>query len=503
MKKSYTTDFVAQGIQFHTGAPTDYVVGYARYSSENQDYSSIEYQYEGIQSYCKRNNICLLKIFTDEAQTAKNDRRPAFQEMVEEAKSSPPWSKILVFDYTRYSRSIFDALHYLRIFEDNDIELISVTEPYCAVEDSAAFMSRMNAFVFSDVYSRDNAKKTRAGLKITANKGLSCGGTAPLGYDIVNQRYQINEHEAQAVRLIFDLYEKGYTYENIAKKLNERGYLSKKGLPFTKTSFTSILKQEKYTGVFIWDKASASDSYGRRNSNKHKPVREQTIIQDGCPAIISAEQFERVQEKRKNPKDYSVRKPNKHHYMLSGLKKMVCAECGAYMIGNVKTSGENQYFTYTCPNHRKKACSMKDIRTDKLDKLVAGNLVADLYTRGDIHKIFASMCYDDRYYLLKDRLQGIKSRMINVIKALESGCTDEIVSNLRELKAEEKNLSTQINKYEKDMEHIKSADLKSVVTAFGDTLINSDEPEIIDFLQENIATIIIGKDDITVTLNVA
>lgn len=503
MKKSYTTEFFPDGIPPLAEGQEEYVVGYARYSSENQDYSSIEYQYEGIQSYCNRNNLCLLKIFTDEAQTAKNDRRPSFREMASEAQNSPIWSKIIVFDYTRYARNIYDALHYLRIFEDNNVELISATEPYCAGEDSAAFMCRMNAFVYSDVQSKDNAKKTRAGLKITASKGLSCGGTAPLGYDIIDQHYQINKHEAEAVRLIYNLYEKGYTYENMAKKLNERGYLTKKGLPFTKTSFMSILKQEKYTGVFIWNKASAADSYGRRNSNKQKPISEQTIIPNGCPAIISTEQFERVQEIRSNPSKISNRKANKHHYMLSGLKRMVCAECGAYMVGNVKTSGKNQYFTYTCPNHRKKTCAMKDIRADKLDKLVVGNLVADLYTRGDIHKIFASMCYDDRYYILKDRLQGIESRSKNVMQALQSGCTDEVVSKLREINKEKTNLMTQINKYENDMNSLKSANLKSIVTSFGNTLKNSDDPEIHDFLQANIASIIVGNDDITVTFNVA
>ena len=503
MKKSYVTDFVAEGEAFHIGEPSEYVVGYARFSSENQDYSSIEYQYEGIKSYCKRNNMCLLKIFTDEAQTATNDRRLSFQQMVAEAKESPPWSKILVFDYTRYSRNIYDALNYLRVFEDNDIELVSVTEPYCAGTNSLAFISRITAFAYSAASSMDNSKKTHASMKVKAGKGLHCGGRPPLGYDIVNQHYQINEHEAEAVRLIFDLYEMGYTYKNIAMKLNERGYLNKNGDRFTERSFQSILTQKKYTGVYIWNRAVAADSYGRYNTHKQKPVEEQVHVPNAIPIIISREQFERVQQRRINKDGLKARRSNNHHYMLSGLKKMICAECGAYMVGTVKTSGKNVYYTYLCPNHKKKSCTMKDIRADKLDKLVAGNLVADLYTRSDIHKIFASMCYDERYYMLKDRLRGIEEKTRNVMRVVSRGCEDAAVVELRKLKKEKENLKSQINIYETKMEALKGGNLKGVVTSFGNSLIHSDEPEIIDFLQKNISSIIVDHDEITVTFNVA
>lgn len=503
MKKSYVTDFVAEGEVFHAGELTEYVVGYARFSSENQDYSSIEYQHEGIKGYCKRNNMCLLKIFTDEAQTATNDRRVSFQQMVAEAKGSPVWSKIIVFDYTRYSRNIYDALSYLRIFKDNGIELVSATEPYCAGEDSAAFMCRMNAFTYSAVSSMDNAKRTHAGMKVKASKGLFCGGKPPLGYDIVNQQYEINEQEAEAVRLIFDLYEKGYTYKNIARKLNKRGCLNKNGDCFNERSFQSILTQEKYTGVHVWNRAVAADSYGRHNTHKQKPIEEQIHVPDALPVIISREQFERVQRRRTNKDGLKARRSNSHHYMLSGLKKMICAECGAYMVGMVKTSGKNVYYTYSCPNHKKKTCSMKDIRADKLDKLVAGNLVADLYTRSDIHKIFASMCYDERYYILKDRLGGIEEKTRNVMKVVSRGCEDSAVAELRKLKNEKENLKSQISIYEAKMDVLNGGNLKGVVTSFGNSLIHSDEPEIVDFLQENISSIIVDHDEITVTFNVA
>ena len=45
------------------------------------------------------------------------------------------------------------------------------------------------------------------GLTENALKGKTCGGTPPLGYDLDERKYyKINEFEAQAVKLIFQLF---------------------------------------------------------------------------------------------------------------------------------------------------------------------------------------------------------------------------------------------------------------------------------------------------------
>lgn len=46
------------------------------------------------------------------------------------------------------------------------------------------------------------------------------GGIAPLGYDIIDKKYVINEQEASCVRLIYDMYNEGYSLTDIALKLN-------------------------------------------------------------------------------------------------------------------------------------------------------------------------------------------------------------------------------------------------------------------------------------------
>ncbi len=58
---------------------------YARYSSDNQREESIEAQLRAIKEYREKNNIQLVKIYTDEAKSATTDDRPAFLQMIKPA----------------------------------------------------------------------------------------------------------------------------------------------------------------------------------------------------------------------------------------------------------------------------------------------------------------------------------------------------------------------------------------------------------------------------------
>ena len=43
----------------------------------------------------------------------------------------------------------------------------------------------------------------------------------------------INQHEANIVKYIFESYAKGHGYRRIANALNHKGYVTKKGKPFS------------------------------------------------------------------------------------------------------------------------------------------------------------------------------------------------------------------------------------------------------------------------------
>ncbi len=59
---------------------------YARYSSDRQNEQSIAGQVEVCTEWAKKNDINIVQIYHDEALTGNNDKRPAFQQMIKDAK---------------------------------------------------------------------------------------------------------------------------------------------------------------------------------------------------------------------------------------------------------------------------------------------------------------------------------------------------------------------------------------------------------------------------------
>ena len=49
---------------------------YARFSSDNQREESIDAQVRAIKEYCQQNDIVLLRVFKDEAYSARTAKRP-------------------------------------------------------------------------------------------------------------------------------------------------------------------------------------------------------------------------------------------------------------------------------------------------------------------------------------------------------------------------------------------------------------------------------------------
>ena len=78
-------------------------------------------------------------------------------------------------------------------------------------------------------------------------------------------------------------------------------------------------------GVFVYNKTAKKDVFGKRNGHTYKDESEIIRIEDGIHAIISKEDFERVQEILKMRKKNLGANKAKENYLLTGLIK-----CGCY-----------------------------------------------------------------------------------------------------------------------------------------------------------------------------
>ena len=476
-----------------------FAVAYMRYSSDNQTENSIQYQRNAIIAYCYQKNITLLHEYVDEAFTATNDRRPQFQAMIKDALNKPEWDTILVYDLSRFARNNSDAVYYTNQLNDVDIELVSITQEFGNDNEGWLLAGVMN--LLNEYYSRNNGKTALAGMKVKAMDGKHCGGKPPLGYDLdVNKRLIINPTEAETVKLIFDMVEQNYSYNQIADFLNRKGYRTKSGNSFKKNSIISILQQEKYTGKFIWNRVKHKNSKGKGNSHAEKPLDEQVRKDDGCPVIISKEQFERVQNLIASRTRGRASSKSRHHYMLSGLKVLKCAECGSYMIGAIRNSHGNKYPVYYCPKHKNKECSVREIKTENLDKMVAKKVAYDFVKRSDLGEIFKRIELSKVAQSLRNRLLGKEKEISNLVK-VAAKCSDTmVIDKLKALSEERKAIEAEIARQEKNVTMIANSDEVAIGKKLARMLVESDDPDVKTYLSQNIEEILIDNENVKITL---
>ena len=87
------------------------VVIYARYSSHNQQETSIEGQLKVCHEFCERNNYTVIHEYIDRAISGRTDNRPDFLQMIQDS-ASRHFDFIIVYQLDRFSRNRYDSAHY-------------------------------------------------------------------------------------------------------------------------------------------------------------------------------------------------------------------------------------------------------------------------------------------------------------------------------------------------------------------------------------------------------
>lgn len=488
----------------------EYCAGYVRYSTINQKDISVEYQQQVIEDYCTRNKLILHNIYVDRAQSGTTDNRPGFQEMIADARTNPVWKKVIVYDYSRFSRDVEDAVHYTDLLYAYGIRLISVTEP-CGdtPEDKLAIHIK---HAINQYYADHCAEITFQGLRTVAQKTKHCGGTPPLGFDLdAEDLLVINPEEAALVKKIFDMYLNGTSLRNMAKILNDEGYKTKAGTPFTKNSFYGLLKQEKYTGLYVWNKSSAKfmskiiPGKPAHNSHRHKPIEEQIRIDSGCPQIIDLKTFQKVQELLAERAQGKSSTKARRHYFLSGLGVLKCGVCGRALEGRPRTCRGRKYNVYVCPNHIGKyaTCSNKELDATYVDDLVAKAVLRATFQTSwlpIINKELKNFSYDDT---LRRKLLGVERKISNVTKAIEMLPTQTLADRLPVLEQEKKELEEKLQETKGKAIKITDENLAATRKQLEEFLLTSPTPEARALLRSVIKEVKVDNDTINVTLNIA
>ena len=405
---------------------------YARYSDSKQGEGSIEGQLKVCNEYAKREGLNVLNEYIDRGISGRTDDRPQFQKMIKDS-GKKHFEQIIVYQLDRFARNRYDNAHYKNILKKNGVVVTSAREN---ISDDASGIIMESVLVgMAEYYSVELGQKVRRGSRINAEKGLSNGGTTPLGYKIVDKKYVINEETAPIVKEVFYKYANGATMKEICDSLNERQLKSSKKAAFNKGSLQRMLSNRKYLGFYIY---------------------EDIIIEGGMPQIIEQDLFDKVQEKLILNKKAPGRARAKAEYLLT--TKLFCGHCKTMMIGHSSNqiSKKGVIFNYyKCKNQGKdKPCKKKMVHKNYIEDIVV-NECKKLLTPKNIQRIAKEVVriaesYDDRAEII--RLEGLlmesqeaRDNQMTTLRACKDDTVKEmIVEDLGRIGAEMKILKQQL-----------------------------------------------------------
>ena len=488
---------------------------YGRFSSNNQREESIDAQLRAAEEFAKKNNYEIVRTYADKAKSGTSDKRPEFLQMIKDAEKGI-FDTLIVHKLDRFSRNKYDSALYKRKLKQYGIKLVSVTEQLDDSPESVILESVIEGM--AEYYSKNLARETMKGLKENAYKCKHTGGLAPLGYDVnSDKRYIINEREAESVRLIFDMYILGYTQSEMVNELNARGFKTKVGAIFKANSIHSVLTNEKYTGVYIYNKSAKKDAFGKRNSHLYKDESEIIRIEGGMPQIISKETFAKAQEVLKARKRAPGTNKAKENYLLAGIIRCGC--CGKYYQGNRRNAkNKSMYVSYRCSYRRatsSKICDNKEIRKEYIEEYVLSELERKIFNDKAISYLVEGInknlqkqnkVDDEKREVIIKELKEIDTQLSNIVTAIASGfMQEEFKTKMDELKNKKTDLEYKMTQLEsKDMTQIiTEEDVRSLLNNFSGYVISRNIPECKKFIQDFVKEVVVYKEHIEVIFNVS
>lgn len=430
---------------------------------------SFDRQRAAIEDYAKRKEITITKWYEDEASGKTLRKREKFREMVRDAEAGK--FKMIIFgEYDRFMRNVHEAMRYEVLFEDLGVELNFTNLSNDGGEEDHIIKSVVRSMAAR--YSIDLATRCLQGMIQKAEKGSWLGGIPPYGYRserCPDGRVEliIHEEEAKAVRMIFEYSLAGWGHKRIAAWLNDNGVPSSETArsrnslsnwnpdgKWSGNAVRAVLRNSIYKGLFRWNKAERVDCFDWEREGKGtvkvgkfrikldrfkklngfyvdriKPEEKWIKKPNAVPAIVSAETFERVQDRFRPYASRNWHRGNNVRYLMA--KGLRCANCGNNCNGHrygkfLEGAKEKAFYEYyRCSgdvrkgSHGKAARPM--VRREAIDDVVTEGILRRAGTLMDLSRVKELFRNRLREYLdsRPNRLAQVEQEMERVEKEIE------------------------------------------------------------------------------------
>ena len=285
---------------------------YARYSSENQRPESIEDQVRACQELAAARGytVNLVHVYKDEAKSGVLRDRPGLQALLAAARARE-FECVLVDDLSRLSRDNHFLLTLYAEFRFSDVRIVSRADSLDSSDSHAKLGFQMRGIV-NELYLDDLREKTLRGQMGQKLRGFVVGEATfgyrsqPVGEMRMDRRGRprpdgykmaIDPAEAAVVQRIFAEFADGKAITAMAKALNTEGVRGRRRMRhgWSAVSVGRILKNEKYTGRWAWNRTTTRrDPRTGRLRKFPKPESDWHVTVDEELRIIAQDTWDRA-----------------------------------------------------------------------------------------------------------------------------------------------------------------------------------------------------------------
>lgn len=367
---------------------------YMRLSQEDEkggESNSIDTQRMITQKYALDHGFQIVGEYIDDGWSGTNFDRPGWKRLIADIEAGKV-NCIITKDLARFGRNYLRMGDYLESeFPARGIRYISATEGEDTENGLSDAVPIMN--IFNEWHAKTTSQKIRAAMRAKYENGEHPATYAPIGYrksSEVKNKLEIDPETCWIVEKIYDLALHGagpfkITQTLTAEKVPTASWINfqrnggfahiyanapeEKRYAWTIAQVKGILTDELYIGNSVHYR-KVNNSY-KEKSRRRKDRDEWTTIPDTHEAIISKDDFAKVQEliaqRRRSRKEGTPQ-------IFAGL--VYCSDCGWSMSYGVNKSVKNPFNYYSCTKYKqyKGACTSHYIRYDVLYPYVLSRL---------------------------------------------------------------------------------------------------------------------------------